>query len=191
MILLLTSMSLAAPAGWEKGKSAHDCTVWIGPEGDAGINKLSVECVWPEADFAELDDILGRPGDHDDVFGLIVTSTVVNEDGDTLYVKQVHNSPPLDKRELVQQMGRKEDGETVIHWWKKAPTQPAVADGHVNPDKNSGQWVLKENPAGGVFLTYELDYEPGGSVPSFVIRAFQGGGVLDFLGDLRAWIAAN
>ena len=191
MILLLTALASSAPVGWEKGKSAHDCTVYVGPEGAAGIAPLSVECVWPEADFVELDDILGRPGDHDDVFTLIVSSTVVSEADGVLYVKQVHNSPPLDKRELVQQMGRTEEGGAVIHWWKKAATQPAVASGHVNPDKNAGRWILKENPAGGVFLTYELDYEPGGSVPAFVIRAFQGGGVLDFLGDLRAYVAAN
>ena len=190
MLWILTA-ALAAPSNYEKTKSAYGCTAYVGPEAPSGIGPVQVECHWPEQDVEEIDKLLGDVGIHDDIFTLITESTVKSEEDGVVACKQVHNSPPLDKRELVQLMGRDEKDGVITHWWKKAPSQPAVADGHVLPDTNDGQWILQEHPKGGVSLIYQLNYAPGGSVPSFVIRAFQSSGVLDFLGDLRAYATAN
>lgn len=190
-MLWILSTALAAPADYEKAKSANGCTAYVGPEAASGIGPVQVECHWPEQNVEAIDALLGDVGIHDDIFTLIVESTVKSETDGVSAVKQVHNSPPLDQRELVQLMGRKEADGVITHWWKKAPDQPAVASDHVLPDTNDGQWILQEHPKGGVSLIYQLNYAPGGSVPSFVIRAFQTGGVLDFLGDLRAYATAN
>ncbi|MCP4807682.1 MAG: hypothetical protein GY913_27145 [Proteobacteria bacterium] len=190
-MLWMMTAALAAPADYEKNKSDNGCTAYVGPEAASGIGPVQVECHWPEQTVEEIDQLLGDVGIHDDIFGLIIESTVTSEEDGVSSVKQVHNSPPLDHRELVQLMGRKEKDGVITHWWKKAPSQPAVGDGNVLPDTNDGQWILQEHPKGGVSLIYQLNYAPGGSVPSFVIRAFQSSGVLDFLGDLHAYATAN
>ena len=58
------------------------------------------------------------------------------------------------------------------------------------PDKSNGYWLLQEKD-GGVKLGYSLQYEPGGSVPGFVITAFQSSGVLDFVTALATYARAN
>ncbi|HJN75891.1 MAG TPA: hypothetical protein QGF58_18315 [Myxococcota bacterium] len=190
-MLFLVATALAAPKGFAEGKSGNGCTIYIGPENAQGIGTVHAECHWPEQTVEEIDQILGDVGIHDDVFTIIIESTVLSEKDGTSSVRQVHRNPPLDDRELVELMGRKTDGDAIIHWWTKAKTQPAVADGRINTEVNTGKWVISEHEKGGVSLVYVLDYAPGGSVPSFVIRAFQGTGIIDFLGDLRAYTTAN
>lgn len=190
-MLFLLASALAAPSGYVEGKSGNGCTIYVGPENTYGIGAIHAECHWPEQTVEEMDQILGDAGMHDDIYTIIIESTVLSDSDGQLTVKQVHRNPPLDDRELVQLMGRKTDGDAIIHWWTKAKKQPAVAEGHVNTQVNTGKWVLSEHPSGGVSLIYILDYAPGGSVPSFVIRAFQGTGIIDFLGDLRAYATAN
>ena len=185
----LVAAALAAPKGYEKGKSDNDCTIYIGPENTHGIGAIHAECHWPELTVDHMDQILGDAGTHDDIYTIIIESTVLSESDGVLTVRQVHRNPPLDDRELVQVMGRKTDGDAIVHWWTKAKSQPEVQKGRFNTQVNTGKWILSEHDEGGVSLIYVLDYAPGGSVPSFVIRAFQSDGIMDFLADLRAYAA--
>jgi hypothetical protein len=54
-------------------------------------------------------------------------------------------------------------------------TQPTPPDGNVSPAQDSGKWELSPEGTGATVI-YELHYEPGGSVPGFVVRAFQTSG---------------
>jgi len=191
MLLALATAFAAAPAGYEEVKSGNGCSIYVGPENSYGIGMVHAECHWPELTVESMDQILGDAGTHDDIYTIIIESTVLSDTDGQLTVKQVHRNPPLDDRELVQLMGRKTDGDAIIHWWTKAKKQPQVADGNVNTQVNTGKWVLSAHDSGGIHLVYVLDYAPGGSVPSFVIRAFQSQGILDFLGDLRTYAAAK
>ena len=40
-------------------------------------------------------------------------------------------------------------------------------------------------------MVYELRYDPGGSVPGFVVRWFQGSGVRTLVGELRSWAESH
>ena len=53
--------------------------------------------------------------------------------------------------------------------------QPTPKDGNVVPGKDNGKWELSPEGSGAKVI-YELHYEPSGSVPGFVVRAFQTSG---------------
>ena len=56
---------------------------------------------------------------------------------------------------------------------------------HVLPDQDDGGWTVIPDPRGGVRVEYDLLYDPGGSVPGFVVRWFQGSGFVQLVGEMR------
>ena len=187
--LLLTTM-LAAPEGYTLGKSRDGCTVHLGPKGASGIGKVYVECVWSDLTVAKLDAVLGDVGNHDVIFPSIAESDVLTTNGGVHRVRQRHVNPGISDREVMHLHGRAEKGSGVQHWWRKDKDQDGVTGDNVMPDKSNGYWLLQEKD-GGVKLGYSLQYEPGGSVPGFVITAFQSSGVLDFVTALATYARAN
>ena len=187
--LMLTTM-LAVPDGYTEGKSRDGCTVHIGAKAPSGIAKVYLECIWSDLSVAKLDGLLGDIGIHDDIFPSIAESDVLSENGGVIRAKQRHVNPGISDREVIHLHGRAEKGGGIQHWWRKDKSQDGVSGDNVEPDKSNGYWLL-ESEGTGVRVGYALQYEPGGSVPGFVISAFQTAGVLDFVTALGAYARAN
>ncbi len=183
--VLLTSL-LAVPDGYSTTKTTDDCTVNLGPKLASGIAKVYVECVWPDLTVSKLDQLIGDIGLHETIFPSISDSEVLVEKGGILRVRQVHVNPGISDREVIQLHGRTEKGGAIQHWWRKDKDQSDLSGDNVLPDKCNGYWLIEADGAGSK-LGYSLQYEPGGSVPSFIISAFQTSGVLDFVGALGSY----
>ena len=70
--------------------------------------------------------------------------------------------------------------------WTKAPDQGTNSGAGVEIALNTGKWEVTKNTDGGSRVIYELRYLPGGRVPGFLVRWFQGTGMKLFVGELRS-----
>ena len=65
-------------------------------------------------------------------------------------------------------------GQDCRHEWKTAKEVPLeVQEGRVRAKRNDGFWLIERLDDGAVRATYELAYDPGGSVPSWLVRRLQ------------------
>lgn len=190
MLGILLTTFLAVPEGYTQGKTVDNCTVNIGPKAASGIAKVYVDCLWSDISVSKLDGLLGDVEIHEDIFPSIALSEVLSETGGVKRARQIHVNPGISDREVIHLHGRSEKGAAIQHWWRKDPSQDGVTGDNVEPDKSNGYWLLEADGAG-THLGYALQYEPGGSVPGFVISAFQSGGVLDFVTSVGKYARAH
>jgi len=174
----------AVPAGYSEIKSANDCVIYAGPKDGAGVAPVWALCTWPDVDAKKLDGLLSNVDAHDTYFSAVGACDCAPADGGSL-CHQRNVASGIDDREIDLFMSRAVSGEITYHAWTPAPTQSGAADGNVQAVKSEGKWGITANPAGGSWVTYELYYNPGGSVPSWVIRWFQGAGIADLVGEMR------
>jgi hypothetical protein len=189
MWMTLLTAALAAkpapPAGYEEIKSDHDCVIYAGPKDAQGVAPVFAVCTWPDVDPGRIDTLLTDTGAHDTYFSAVGACDCQPADGGSL-CHQRNVASGIADREIDLFMARSASGETIRHTWTPAPTQTGAADGNVQAVKSEGAWTITPNPSGGSWVTYELYYNPGGSVPSWVIRWFQGSGIAELLGEMRA-----
>lgn len=175
LLLAAITMAFAAPAGWEKFDSQSGCDYYRSPKTESGYPTLRAECVWDDVTPATLDTILTDLGGHNKVHSSIAEATVVSTDSKGSVVYQRHVASGISDREANLLYTRAVVGDTITHAWKMTAAQPTPKDGNVVPGKDNGKWEL--SPSGsGAKVIYELHYEPSGSVPGFVVRAFQTSG---------------
>jgi len=193
MFLLWTlSVALAAaPSGYKETKRAHDCVLYVGPKESDGVVPVYAECTWPDVNPQVFDQVFSDWGSHDELFSTIVSSEVIRKEGAASVVRQVHQSSGISDREVILLGSRAEvDGGLRYHWTKSTdPLTPA--QGNVATAKSDGAWWIAPAEGGGVRVKYELRYDPGGSVPGFLVRWFQVGGVAQVLEDLRTEMASR
>jgi hypothetical protein len=73
--------------------------------------------------------------------------------------------------------------------WTIAPEQPPVTGGRVAVAADEGYWQVTAAPGGGALVVNQLFYDPGGSLPAFLVRATQVSSMVAFVGQLRAYAA--
>jgi hypothetical protein len=73
--------------------------------------------------------------------------------------------------------------------WRLAASQKAT---DLVPCKlDTGLWEVTANANGTAHVVYELRYDPGGSVPGFLVRWFQGPGTKTLVGELKRWVETH
>ncbi len=191
MWLLLTSLALAGtpsvPEGHKALKVKHDCQFSAAPTGADGVAPVRADCHWPELTLDKLDALLADWGGADKIFSSVVSSKVTAGSGAKVTFTQVHQASGIADREGTF-IGTREDvaGGFEYAWTMSGATQGAVGDGRVALGRNDGSWTVTKHPEGGVMVIYRLRYDPAGSVPSWIVRSFQTGGIVTFVGELRA-----
>lgn len=190
-MLVLVSAALAAPAGYTESGRSGDCTLFTGPKTAAGTTPLLAECRWPDVTLEKLDAHFSNQENHDEVFSAIAESVIQRTDGGTAYVHQVHVAKGISERECVLRMTKTPEGGGIKFAWTLDPSFQTPADGRVLVEKDDGYWWFVPDPAGGVKVTYALDYGPGGSVPYLLVRWFQGSGFEAAITELHDWIRAR
>jgi hypothetical protein len=101
----------------------------------------------------------------------------------------VHRNSGIADREVLIFMWREQkDGWDRYAW---APSGQALVPykGNVAAVRNEGYWEARPSAAGGVQVRHQLLYAPGGSVPGWVVRMFQTGGLESSVKDMRAALA--
>lgn len=187
MLLLTLVQALATPpAGSKELTTGNDCTVWREPALASGLTPIHAECTWPEADVSKLDAALSDWEGHAKVHETIVTSVIRKTEGARSLVHQEHQLSGVSNREVEIWMERSElpGGGHAYTWKSAAPVTPAK--GNVATAHHEGFWHVRPAPGGGAQVTYRLAYDPGGSVPGFLVRWFQGSGTLTTTEELRA-----
>ena len=181
MIAMMLSVGLAH-AAWNQTAEKHGCTFYKGAT-EGAVLPLKADCHWAVAP-EKLQGLLTDWAAHARYFEGVSTSEVLRVQGATSIVHQVHVASGISDREVVLAMtiGAIPGGKRFS--WKIADDQSARQDLGVLPLLDTGSYDVTSDEGGGTHLIYELRYDAGGSVPGFVVRAFQGGGFQDMLGEL-------
>jgi hypothetical protein len=185
VLLAVTPVLAAPPAGFKEITTGNDCTVWRGPADAEGIAPVHAECSWPDVDPRKLHAALGDWAGHAKVHDTVLTSVVEKTEGGRSLVRQEHKLSGVSNREVAIWMEKKDvPGGAVYSWTHDAPVTPKK--GNVATTKHVGSWTVTDREGGGADVVYTLAYNPGGSVPGFLIRWFQGSGTITTTEELRA-----
>ncbi|MCB9672669.1 MAG: hypothetical protein H6734_24540 [Alphaproteobacteria bacterium] len=185
--LLVVATALAAPAGYSPTKQVNGCQLYLGPRDADGVTPMAAECHWPEVTIASFDAKLADWNLHDEIFSSVAESRVLRVEGGRSLVKQTHVSSGISDREIIisGQRVALDDGGFRYEW--RPSGQPIeLQKGNVECPRSEGFWQVRPSPEGGVLVSYELHYDPGGSVPGFLVRWFQTSGLTEILTNARA-----
>ena len=174
--LLLT---LTASAGWTVSTTSNGCTFYVG-ERQGAYAPVRAECDWAIAPDT-LHGLISQLTRHKDYFSSVSVSEKVSEGR----YRQVHVASGIGDRELIVDMGSEPIPGGTRYWWKKSGDQAGVTGDNVMPNRNEGKWEVTAGADGGSHVVYELLYDPGGSVPGFLVRWFQTSGVELLVGELK------
>lgn len=181
---LLTHALAAPPAGFTELKRDNDCVVYRGTVDGGGIAPVYADCHWPDVAPEKLHALLADWEGHANVHATVVSSKIEKTEGEKSLVYQVHQLSGISNREVRIWMQKTAVSGGFEYSWKN--------DGVVEPQKGNvatarhiGYWRVTPDPAGGSHVEYSLDYDPGGSVPGFLIRWFQAGGTVETTNELR------
>lgn len=180
MNTLLLSAALAAPAGWNVTDASADggtCELSLGPAESDGVVPMRAECAWKDVTLDQFKTAQAAWGNHDDFFSTVVESTVKTP-GDKALVYQKHSSRGIADREVLLWMWHEDvDGYDRYAWSTASEQALTVVDGNVRCGKSVGYWSAKAEASGGIRVVHVLSYDPGGSVPGFLVRWFQTSGL--------------
>jgi hypothetical protein len=188
MLPLLVSAALAAPSGYSIAVASYDgCEISLGPTMKDGVVPIHAECYWPDASIDKFKAVMSDWHRHADVFTVVVDSDIVRQDGDRTLVHQLHRSKGISDREVLQWMTHTVVDGFDRYGWTTAADQPlTVKDGNVRTARADGYWQAKADPRGGILLVNHLEYDPGGSVPGFLVHWFQTSGTETNLTEVHA-----
>lgn len=191
LIYTLLSTALAAPPGFHVSETYEGCELSLGPADASGVIPMHAECHWPELSPATFKAAMSRFEDHAKVWSSVQSSTAVRTEGARTLARQVHLSKGISNREVMMWLeGVDVDGGWRFQWTKAA--EPfTLTDGYVLPSKDDGFCQGTAHPDGGLSVVYQLSYDPGGSVPGFLVRWFQTSGLEAIVHELRVYLAAQ
>lgn len=183
-ILLLATL-FAAPSEFREVRQKDDCIYY--KDDSEPVPVVRTECEWPEADGEKLRAILSDYGSYAKLIGPVERSEQIEVHPDRTLVEQVHNPPVIARRELRIWMWAEtlEDGGLKVSWDSDGVEPWELEPGHVRPERNAGFWEIHPRMEGGIVLVHQVEYLPGGSVPRWLVKAFQTGGVVDLMQNTR------
>jgi len=183
---LLFQTALAAPPGYTEAKRDNDCIIYKGPAESDGVIPIYTDCHWPEVSPEKLQQVQYDWAGHAKVFTTVRTSVVKKTEGEKSLVHQVHALSGVSDREVEIWMWRQAVDGGFQYNWKSDGPMASPAKGNVATARHEGYWRITKHKDGGTRAEYMLIYDPGGSVPGFLIRWFQTSGTVTTTEELRA-----
>ena len=185
---LLLSLTTVALAGWTPNGTDHGCTFYLGTA-NGSVQPVRAECDWPLPP-EKVHRFVAATADHDLYFSSVEACDVLGPaPGGGQRVRQVHVATGMSAREATLVFTTEAIPNGTRYAWSLAPRQEPTSRVPVATD--SGMWEITRGTGGGTHVVYELFYDPGGSVPGFLVRWFQGPGVKTLVGELRRWIETH
>ncbi len=190
-LFLVIATALGAPDGYKQTREGYDgCDLFLGPKEADGVVPMRAECRWPEVSLEKFDAAFSQWDLHDDIFSTISASDVLGKAGDTTEVRQIQVTKGISDRFIVIKGTRAAiDGGGYRYAWTRSDHTMAPPSGTVQVTRSDGHWEVRPLDGGGVALVHQLSYDPGGSVPSFMVRWFQTSGLQGIVTDLRQYMA--
>ena len=191
MYTIALTLALAAPPGFTEVKSEAGCTLFRGPTEADGVAPMRAECHWPEVAPEALITMLGDYAGYDEAIFAITRCEPLRVDGERTLVHQVQTTRGIATREVLLWMQTSEaDGATIVAWSAATGEPLELAEGNVRAPRNEGAWEIAAHPDGGSRVVHRIAYDPGGSVPSWVVRQFSVNGMLQVMAEVRAKAAS-
>lgn len=184
MFTLLAAAVAAVPSGYTEIKAGNGCKIYKGPATAAGIVPVYASCDWPDVAPAKLHARLADWEQHDEIWSTVGSSTTKKTEGSRSLVHQVHTLSSISNREVELWMEKKTVPGGFQYAWKSGPPV-TPAKGNVATTSSEGFWQVTDGSQGS-HVEYALTYDPGGSVPGFLVRWFQASGTLTSTEELRA-----
>lgn len=187
ILLLLVATALPLPASAEERKEVArraDCVITVGDR--QGVTDLIVaDCQWA-IPASKIVPVIKDAELHDEIFDSVVSSRKLGEGR----FQQVHQASGISDREITLDFTTTTlpDGGIRVAWTRSARQEP-VGEDNVAAPQDDGYWEVHDNGNGTSHVIYSLRYDPGGRVPSWVVRAFQKGGIADLVEEMRDWCA--
>ena len=185
MLTLLITAFAGAPAGYTEIRAGNDCKIYKGPATATGVVPVYADCTWPEIAPAKLHAKLSSWEGHAAIFTTVASSKIVKTEGSRSLVRQVHELSGVSNREVEIWMEKVPSGTGFEYRWTSPGPLATVAQGNVPTAQQDGYWKVTDAEGGGSHVEYLLTYDPGGSVPGFLVRWFQGSGTEASTLDLR------
>lgn len=187
MISLLAALALAQPpADFVEMRREADCVLYKGPAEADGTEPMVAECHWKEVDPARLIARLQDFASYGTLIPGVVSSVVVRREEPRALVHQVQATKGIAPREvLIWMVSEPLDGGARVAWTTAAAEALAVPEDHVRAERNDGAWEVTAHPDGGAAVVHRIAYDPGGSVPGWLVRWFQVGGMMGVMTHVR------
>jgi hypothetical protein len=179
-VLLLTPT--AADAGERKVVAERaGCSISVGDRDADGNDLIIADCVW-EIPAEKVIKAVKAPEKHDEYMASVEESTKL-ADGRVL---QVHFASGISNRQITLDFTDKDlpDGGFKTSWTGSAKQEP-LRDGLVACPLSDGHWEVHPDGANSK-VQYSLRYDAGGSVPTWLVRNFQKGGIADLVEEMKA-----
>ena len=190
MLALLVDIALgAAPSGFKVTEADYNgCELSLGPAEADGVVPMRAECVWSDVSLDRFKAVMSDYTQHDEVWATVAESKVQRTDGDRSLVYQKHQNSGINDREILLWMKHESvDGYDRYSWTRATGETLTAADGNVLTARSDGYWQAKAEGTG-IRVVHLLSYDPGGSVPGFIIRWFQTSGLEANVDDLHAYL---
>lgn len=190
--LVIALSALAAPPGFKVTKEdVSGCTLMLGPAEADGVVPMRAECHWADVPYDKFVRVFSKWEDHDVFFGTISASDVLSVNAGVSQVHQVHVSKGIADREIVLDGTSAPDGDGTKFSWKKSAHQVGASGDRVEVARSEGYWIARPAADGGVDVEHQLSYDPGGSVPGFLVRWFQTSGLSSIVTDLHTYMTTH
>ena len=163
----------AAEESWELVRVSGGCEYRRGPLQEDGNRALYTVCTWPEVPGERVEELVSAYDEHDETWASIATCEEVDRSDEQVRVRHVHDLPGVADREieLTWTWTTEEDGATR-HDWVRSAEQPEIDPARVNPIRDEGYYRIRDADEGCVVEALML-YDPGGSIPDWVVSATQ------------------
>ncbi len=187
LLLVILSTAFAPPPGYTVTEEDVDgCTLFLGAEDGEGVRPMRAECLWPDVTLETFKARMADWAGHAGIFTTVAESEVLREEGGRALVRQRHTTRGISDREVLLWMKHETVEGYDRYGWTRATDEPLnPASGHVACQRSDGYWQGRAE-GGGVRVVYELAYDPGGSVPGFIVRWFQTSGLETTVREARA-----
>ena len=188
MLFALALTISSAHAAWTPNGAEKGCTFFLGTE-ENGVQPVRAECDWALAPD-RVHKVVANTAMHDDVFSTIEESALVGPaaSGGQIF-RQVHVATGMSDRAATMLYTQETVPGGTRYAWKLAPQQ--LPSDLVPCVRDTGKWEITTGANGGTHVVYELRYDPGGSVPGFLVRWFQGPGTKTLVGELKRWVETH
>lgn len=195
VLLLALATALAAPDGYKVTKEdVVGCTLMLGPKEADGVVPMRAECHWPDITLETFDRCFRAWDSHDEIFSTIETNEIVpsGQDGVVRVVQRQVTKGISDRFAVLDMRVDPLDGGGFDYHWSVAKDHgiEPLPNTVVTP-RSDGTWKVRAASDGGVDVEYVLSYDPGGSVPGFLVRWFQTSGLAGIVTDVHTYMTTH
>lgn len=178
--------ALASDAEFELLKQSEDCSYYFKEGGDS-VPSMKAVCEWTDVSIDQLDVLLQRYEQYDDLIFPIAVSQIRSTRPDATLLFQRHKVFAFAPRESLVWIRRSaaEDGFEVR--WRQADDQSlTLTDGAVETKVNEGFWRVLPSSEGGVRIEHQVRVDAGPGLPQWLVSFFRTQGFIRIMHSVRS-----